>query len=154
MGHLAAEYQTKPRPIYVGIDPGKNTGVAIYDAADKSLQVLSLDFWGLIAWINHAPERRHYTYVLEDPQQNKSLYARHAIGKKAAAVVGKMGRDVGRNLENAFLLIEYFKRQGIEYRAVRPCGKKWNQADFERWTGLTIRTNEHTRDATKLVWGL
>lgn len=85
-----------------------------------------------------------------------ALYAR----TDAAVARGTKGRDkfaanVGSNRREAVLLADGLERLGYNVRRVRPINaKKWDAAEFMRFTKWPKGENEHVRDAARLVWGL
>lgn len=163
-----------PNKYLIGIDPGRNTGICVYDPSrEGSHKIIALetkDFWGTIEYLENiqnilsptffagvGPEV-NYEVIIEDPQLNCPLY----FGKmqvKGEAVRLSMAQKVGRNKEQAFILMQYMDRKKIPYRQRKPVnrkhgGGKWDAKTFVYYTKYPGPTNEHERDACKLVWGL
>ena len=138
--------------IYVGIDPGRNTGVALSENK-KITKYFTTDFWSLIRYVEEFCSPSTHTFVIEDPSLNKSMYARHGIHNKKSEVVARIGRNVGSNHEQAYLLIEYLNYNAYTVITCKPTTAKWSAEQLKAYTGINTRTNEHVRDAIKLVFG-
>lgn len=142
----------------IGIDPGRNTGFCLYNRQTKKIERLELmTFWELIDFIESIDKQTQLPYtefVLEDPQLNKPvLFSRNSEVGHAPRVMLKIAQDVGRNKEQAAMLIEYFRKHNIRWLQVQPTTSKWKTDYFNRLTGWKGTSNEHTRDAAKLVFG-
>lgn len=134
---------------YIGIDPGRNTGICIYSIKTKTIINLELrDFWGAVQIIDQLSNDA--VFIIEDPQLNKPVFNR---GLKVNSNL-KVAQDVGRNKEQAYLLIEYMKMKNITFKQVRPSVEKWDHKYFVKLTKWQGTSNEHVRDAARLVWGL
>ena len=149
-------YERSPEPRhFIGIDPGRKTGLAVWDAKLSTFELLdTLDFWQTVDLVTTAYPPLSTVLVIEDPGMNKPTFGH---GEAARRKREKISRNVGWNQCEAALLIEGFERLGYEVRRVRPQGKKgekrkWNAAKFRAITGYTKRTSEHSRDAGMLVY--
>lgn len=161
------------RKYAIGIDPGRNTGVAVWSKTERKLvKLITLDFWSVIDFLDtfvssmqaqdwgalgiHVPFMDvDYEVVMEDPQLNETTFARGVEPK----LMLKVAQDVGRNKEQAFLLIEWMKKRKIQFRTIQPKnrqrgGGKWTADYFRKMTGWQGSSNEHTRDAARFVIGL
>lgn len=130
----------------IGIDPGKKTGYAVYDKLDGELIILqSVDFWELIfdVDIRFGPDVVGKV-VIEKPSTKQMFH------KNASPT---MGVNVGMNRREAELLIEWFSRKEYNVVVSKPLGKI-NKDKFKKITGWQGRTNEHTRDAGMLAYGV
>ena len=133
----------------IGIDPGKKTGIALWDG--KKIKFMgSMPFWDAVQLLDRYAEVIPDAIVyIENPMLNKPVFAR---GNKR--VVREMiAQRVGMNKRDAQLLIEYCKRLKLNVKQVKPSTSKWNAKELKTITGITDRTNEHVRDAIKLVYG-
>lgn len=147
---------------YIGIDPGRSTGVAVYNNKTKKIHELkTLDFWTTISFVRSFIQymgglmstNDTFEVVMEDPQLNAPIFKdRH--GRKSIDVQLDIAQKVGRNKENAFLLTQYFKTNGIKFRIVKPMSGKWNAIYFKQVTGFSDGGNQHQRDAAKIVYGI
>jgi hypothetical protein len=171
---LSTQKKTK---YFVGIDPGRNTGICIYDPQRKGplriVRIMTLDFWSTIDLLENFEKRMSlpvsvhdtaipfdfeeneitFQVIIEDPQLNAPTF----FSKKKVipeAVKLSKAQDVGRNKENAFLLIEYMTRKKIAFRQIKPKNSKWSDDDVRLYTKYLGPTNEHNRDAIRFVWGL
>jgi len=139
--------------VLIGIDPGKETGIAIMRDGDllvletcSFFDVLSfLEGWGL------EPKTDVQVYI-EDPNLNKPVFDRGQRGRIALNIAQK----VGANKRDAELLIEYCNRIGIPVFPVRPQSgpfTKMTAEFFKKQTGWTGRTSQHARDAYSMIIG-
>lgn len=141
--------------IYIGIDPGKSTGFAIWDGK-KITRMGTTDFWGVVEVVKSCVDNGdEVEVVLEDPSQNKPVFSRDLRGSRqqVAKKMQRIGQNVGMNKKEALLLAEYLQKEGIACRRVQPTKSKWSAKDLKTYTGITKRTNEHVRDAIRLVYG-
>ena len=135
--------------LVVGIDPGIDTGYAVYDVLFNELtEAVTISFWE--AWNKAAlMNPAQVLYVVEDPAQNKPVWNRN-LPKNANL---KVAQDVGGNKREARLMIKGLRRLGFVVDAVRPEGPKWTSRYFRGITGYEGRVSEHVRDAARLAWG-
>jgi len=134
--------------IAVGVDPGVNTGLALWDIdaqaltevsstgiVDAMLRVRSLSLTGSL-----------HCVVFEDARLRTWFGTK---GREALQGAGSVKRDCQ-------VWVEWLTTLGCAYRGVSPKNKgaKLNAAQFERLTNWEGRTNEHGRDAALLVLGL
>lgn len=149
---------TTAKKYLIGIDPGRNTGICVYSQTDNKIVELSTftNFWYLVKYFdgigNMYPLGIQFKFILEDPQLNDPVFisGRHGLSTRQML---KVAQDVGRNKEQAYLLIEYMKIQTRNFITVQPTQSKWKPEYFQRLTGWEGKSNEHTRDAARLVWG-
>ena len=90
--------------------------------------------------------------VIEDARA-LPIYGRH--GKVRGARRDKLARNVGRVDRETQLWVEYLARRGYRVLLVEPSRgqEKWDAATLKRITRYQGRTNQHGRDAARLVWG-
>jgi len=134
-----------PEPRYViGIDPGKETGYAVYDLVKGELVgLLTLTFWEAYARVLTMELDEIRAIMIEAPK-NKHVF--HAPGANAKANQ-RIGVHVGSVLREAELLADGLEAWGIPVKRLEPVGKKDAAAfkkAFPNWKG---RTNQHQRDA-------
>ena len=135
---------------YIGIDPGVNTGFAVWDSEEKQfVEISTLDFWRAIDRVNDFWYEEDLTIVIEDPGQHRTTYARHRTQKGQ----NRINQNVGAANREATLLIERFRQLGYTVIPVKPVRRKLTAGDFKQVTGYTGRTSEHGRDAGMLVFG-
>ena len=156
--------------IYLGIDPGKNTGFAVWMRKPKTqwfTEITTTDFHGAIEKIQEfqlviAPQQdMRLVVVIEAANLNKSVHPSllnmitGTADEKLRRVL-KIAQDVGGIRRECELLIGWCERQKITTIAAKPTAQSLTKLDaekFNRLTGWTQRTNEHSRDAAMLVWG-
>lgn len=129
--------------IYIGIDPGVNTGVAIWDSAQqKLLQVTSMKILEAMNLIRQHPIAIVY---IEDARQRKWF---GNSGKEVLQGAGSIKRDC--QIWEDFLNDNH----NFAYYWVAPKDNrtKLSAAQFKAYTGYTGKTNEHGRDAAMLVF--
>ena len=141
--------------IYIGIDPGRNTGIAVWDSKSRSyVELKTGDFWDCMATIKkYWKSPNPFRIVVENPNLNQPVWAGGTgLGMKQKL---KIAQDVGRNKEDAYLIITWCERQGVDCTQMQPRDKKWNHKEFIQVTKLPLkRSNEHLRDAARLVFGI
>lgn len=141
----------------VGIDPGVNTGFALWDRLTTEIRMMhTWDFWKVIDWFRTGPisiDPNNYFVIIETPNAARTLYARKDDQSEGRGRE-RMASNVGSNRREAELLADGIERLGFEVRRVTPTRSKWTAADLKRKTGITQRTNEHVRDAIALVYGI
>jgi hypothetical protein len=147
--------------IYIGIDPGVNTGFAIWDSKAKQIiEIKTMDFWSVINRIDELKAEYGVSgihVIIEDPNPNKPIFLKAGIKSKSA--YGKVGQNIGSNKREASLLIEYMALKEIPHTSVVPKGSrskskgKVTPAYFSMISGYKGRTSQHCRDAGMLVVG-
>lgn len=145
----------KPNPkphIFIGIDPGKRTGICVWDAKEKCVaSLLTTGFWDAYRFIGSFP-RETTTVVIETPNAKRVLYRRKDADGEGRGRE-RMAANVGSNRREAELLAEGLDLAGFTVERITPTRTKWTAYQLERLTGITERTNEHVRDAIRLVYG-
>ena len=133
--------------LLLGIDPGSNTGVAMYRAGElrKMRTVDPLEVIGLLR--ETVPDM----VVFEDSRLQSPVWSANKL-RQAANL--KIARDVGR-IDMLCVLIEATcKAMQIQCHGVSPKGKgaKLDADQFRQVTGWVEASNEHTRDAAMVAW--
>ena len=143
--------------IFIGIDTGVNTGIAIWDNRKRSLEsVSSTEIHRAMEEVKHwkgvAEEAGTKIVVrVEDPRQ-RTWFGTENMSReeerKRLQGVGSVKRDA--SIWDAFL-----KDLGVEYEMVAPKrnATKMSHEYFCSISGWKKRTNEHGRDAAMLVLG-
>ena len=150
------EHFTSQR-LFLGIDPGQFTGLALWHPGTRKLDLFTTDFWGAIDFLYEQKafcerDEIHLKVVLEDPNLNKPVFAKKGVANNAA--LSKIAQNVGQNKRDSQLIAEFLRHEGIETKLVKPTTSKWSKEEFEKITGYTERCSAHARDAAKLVFGL
>lgn len=148
------EYKRHQNPlshcaIRIGIDPGVKTGVAIYFHEESIWVLNTMSFWAIVDLVESYDP--HLTGIaIETPNTKRVLYSRKD-GDSEGRGRERMAANVGSNRREAALLAERFESLGYPVIRVTPTRTKWTAADLKRETGITERTNEHERDAVRIV---
>lgn len=134
----------------IGIDPGTDTGFAVWDTAVQQFEgeICSLKIWQVFEelgkWVDGDLA---FSVRIEDanlykipPREDSQPRARNA------AIVQWYSRQ----------LILFCESLGIQYEAVKPNPRltKWDAEYFKMVTKYEGRTNNHGRDAALLVYGM
>ena len=134
--------------LIIGIDPGVNTGISLYNVAQKSL--FSVESMAAveaeILVMKMAVEGRAVLVRLEDARLRKWF---GTAGREKLQGAGSIKRDCQRWFE----FLTYHK---IPFELVPPKNNRTKMtADaFKRLTGWEGKTNEPSRDSATLIYGL
>lgn len=147
------------RTLSIGLDPGSNLGFAVWDRGKKVFHMITSSSFApvisTLGWMVKVADSLEAS--IEDPSLMKiPVFQGKQTGR--APVDRKIAEKVGRVKENGILLIECCEYMGISVERVHPGANlfiptKSNAAFFRRVTGFTGSTNEHGRDAARLVFG-
>lgn len=135
------------KDLFIGIDSGTNTGFAIWNAREKTLDLHSLKIHQAMSKILLLKDRIALVKV-EDARK-----AVHGRGKKKDVFKAQGAGSVKRD---ATIWEDFLKDYELPFQMVRPSKKltKKSHTKFKAITGWKGgRTNEHERDAAMLVWG-
>lgn len=138
--------------IVVGIDPGCNTGMAVWDTSDR--QFLDIRCSGIVDAMRYLYElqsvRQIGLIVFEDARKRKWLPREKSMKefKGRAMGAGSVRRD-------SAIWEEWCRTYAIPFVARPPQAgmTKLSDIQFQGITGYDRRTNEHGRDAAMLVFG-
>lgn len=133
--------------IYVGIDAGTKTGVALYYKNHKSLELYTITIYDAISKVIELSKSHSIYVIIEDARQRK--YYGDNAGTKALQGVGSIKRD-------CTIWEETMQSKGIDFIMVHPIkgGTKLDVNLFKKITGYSNRCSSHARDAAMLVYGL
>ncbi|MEM1094951.1 MAG: hypothetical protein AAGJ10_10140 [Bacteroidota bacterium] len=139
--------------LLLGIDPGTNIGLAVLDTrTDKLLVCTSGDFFRTLAVIKAQYPPHKVADVIVEDARSLPLYARHRHTSRAAR--DRVARNVGSVDMVTTLITQWLQAKGYHVQAEKPQRrKKWDADTLARLTGYTAPTNEHGRDAARLVVG-
>jgi len=138
--------------IYIGVDPGSITGIAIWYQKEKNLT--------LFQYKSHAEAilNMHEFYIDEDIKSRIKFViedARLAKPRPDLKEVSK-GKLQGVGYVKAFSKDweAFCKLLGLQYELRPPSNTKVSPEYFERLTGLkTLKSQSHMRDSGMLVFG-
>jgi len=132
----------------IGIDPGTNTGIAVYNIKSGALVLVETRM------IHRAMQ---YVLLRWDEQKSIKVYLEDSRnisrgGKNAAF----MAQGAGSIKRDCSIWEDFLKDYGIEHQFIRP-GKnsklKVTADYFKKVTGWQGRTSNHSRDAAFLCYG-
>jgi len=142
--------------IYIGLDPGVNTGMAIWDPHKKIITYAkTLSFWDVIQKLMILKDEEPELHVvIENPAGNKPVFRTKFAGQTGNdRVMDKITQNIGSNKRDGQLLAEFCANANIPLTLVTPSKKKYTKETFEKLTRYTTLTSQHSRDAAMLVWG-
>lgn len=132
--------------VIIGLDPGVNTGLAVYQQG-ALVELATIHPAGIrAALMQWSPKR----VIFEDSRLQSFSWTTHAA--RAAAL--KMARNLGEVDAWCRLIVEHCAELGIAAHSVSPKGKgaKLNAEQFQALTGWKNRTNAHERDGAMVAW--
>lgn len=136
--------------IYIGIDPGTHTGIAVWSSKERKL--LSVETKGMY-------EATEDILALAERYGPDNILVRFEDARKRNWF-GNSGREqlqgAGSIKRDCSLWEEFLTAKNIPFAAVAPKANrtKMKQEAFAKYTGWAKRTSEHARDAAMLVFGL
>lgn len=142
------------RVLVIGIDPGVQTGYALWSRPGKRfLELETLDFWGVVDRVTEF-KTEQVEIVIENPDSKRAMYERTEVIEQRRQRE-RVATNIGSNRREASLLIERFRSLGYQVTAVSPIKEaKWDGETFKRITKHAGSTSQHVRDAGRLVFGM
>jgi hypothetical protein len=135
--------------LFVGIDPGVNTGLAVWDKEGKKLDLKTVKLHQGFD-IVRSLKANIKSVVIENP----NLWNYFTDSKAARARLQGAG-SVKRDFK---AWQDFLADEGIPFHAVRPDKRRnalaTNKDHFQRITGYTGKSSEHARVAAMLIVGL
>jgi len=139
--------------IYLGIDPGVNNGVAVYDSERRELDLSTLSFFSLINYLDYFMlNNYHVTAVIENVVKNKPIFSKRRTYQTRQDL--KIAQNVGENKAYCKLIIAKCEKLGFRIILKTP-GKNNSKLDseqFQKITGINIKCSQHARDAFMLIF--
>lgn len=144
--------------IYIGIDTGLNTGVAVWDNRQRTFLLVktmkihqAMEIVQSYIDLQKSGAGSKVVVRVEDPR----LRTWFGTEKQSREVERKRLQGVGSVKRDAHIWDDYLKDQGVEYEMVAPKHNvtKITSETFRNITGWAKPTNEHNRDAGMLVFG-
>ena len=138
--------------IYIGIDPGTHTGVAVWDAREGkflSLETLPIHraMTFILKWSLRAEDTEQEIQVVFEDARQRTWFGKGDTNAKAQGA-GSVKRDCS-------IWEDFLRDKGIPFWA-KPPGKGMTKVTpdyFRMISGYQGRTSEHSRDAAMLVIG-
>lgn len=137
--------------IWFGIDPGVNTGVAMWKDGElkvvETVGIIRAMCRVLAAWEASDDD---VTVVFEDARQRQWLPRERSASEYRGKLMG-----AGSVKRDCDIWEEFCNVYGIKFIAQPPRAgaTKWDAETFRNVTGYTGRTSNHARDAAILVFG-
>lgn len=138
--------------LFIGIDPGVYTGLAIWDATQRNFRALHTcsivtAMECIIALWRDGEELQ---IVFEDARKRQWLPREKNLSEYRGKLMG-----AGSVKRDCDIWEDFCENYDIPYKALPPRKglTKWDAETFKRVTGWTGRTSNHARDAALLVWG-
>lgn len=139
--------------IFVGIDPGVKTGLAVWDTeAQHFAEIVTASIVGAMKIIRDyaADGQREIHIVAEDARQRKWLPRERNLSEYRGRLMG--AGSVKRDCEIWQEFADFYCIP-IQFLPPRKGLTKWDADTFKRMTGWNGRTSNHARDAALLVFG-
>lgn len=139
----------------IGIDPGKHTGLAVWDTATKRLiRVETVPIHEALARVYRygtaIDTRDRIKVFFEDARQRKWLPKNATLSEYRGHLMG-----AGSVKRDSVIWQDALTDWGIPFEMVPPHAgaTKWTAETFAAVTGWKGRTSNHARDAALLVFG-
>lgn len=139
---------------YIGIDPGKHTGIALWDGT-RFVDVQTVPIHRALQMVEGfaevaAANAYGLRVIFEDARKRKWLPRERNASEYRGRLMG-----AGSVERDCTIWEDFLKDRGIEYIAQPPQKgmTKHSPETFARLTGWKGRTSNHARDAAMLVWG-
>jgi len=139
--------------LIIGIDPGKNTGFAVWDSMAARFDiVISLMLHQAMRKIEEYQQSGDLSHVVFEDARLRKWYGAAERGS-AKDIARRQG--AGSIKRDCVIIAEFLGDLNIPYKSVSPLAKgaKTNAETFKRLAKWDNRTNEHARDAAMLVIG-
>lgn len=136
--------------IWIGIDPGEHTGIAVWDSDEHAfIDITTCKLHEAFTIVHTWAVSRPLKVVFEDARLRKWFKQETSTSEYRGKLMG-----AGAAKRDSAIWEEFLTDYGIpfEARKPQPGGTKWNKEYWERVTGWTKRTSEHARDAALLVF--
>lgn len=139
----------------IGIDPGVNTGLAIWDCYERKFKRLETD--GIVTAMAELTDFLRYVgamddcvIYIEDARQRTWLPREKNLSEYRGRLMG-----AGSVKRDCCIWEEFGIYYGIPVVLLPPRkgATKWTSDYFKKVTGWTGRTSNHARDAALLVFG-
>lgn len=132
---------------FIGIDVGTHTGVAVWDKSEKRfVEIQTTSILKAMEIVKKYEKIDIVQVRLEDARKRKWF---GDSGRERLQGAGSVKRD-------CVIWEEFLNDRKIPYMLIAPKNNntKLSSESFKKITGYSGRTNEHTRDAAMLVFGI
>lgn len=137
---------------FIGIDPGVNTGFAIWNTATKSFDMIATTMIHRAMTIIAAYNAQHRIKVIVEDARKRVWFGDADSRQKRSGAGIREG--VGSVKRDCSILEEFLTDNCIDFEMKHPIkgGTKLSAELFERSTNYDGRTSKHSRDAALLVY--
>lgn len=132
----------------IGIDPGMNMGLAIYEDG-KLKELLTIEPIGLADIFSHYCGDPLFI-AFEDSRLQSHVW----IPSQSKGVAANIARKIGMVDAWCYMIERLCESYDVAYMRISPKakGEKLNDEDFRRITGWAKKSNQHERDAAMVSW--
>lgn len=138
--------------IYIGIDCGVHTGVAIWNSVERRFESIytTVLYRALLDVLSLRQNGQELFVVFEDARRRKWLPQEKSISEQRGKMLG-----AGSVRRDSAIWEEFCTGEGIPFIAQAPSKgmTKWSPEAFAAITGYKGKTSNHARDAALLVFG-
>ena len=134
--------------IYIGIDPGTHTGVAVWDSKEgKFLSLETMPIHRAMDLVRMARDDNEAIQVIFEDARLRTWFGKGNVSAKAQGA-GSVKRDCS-------IWEDFLTDSEIPFLTTRPgnVATKVTPSWFRKLTGWEGRCSEHARDAAMLVFG-
>ena len=131
---------------YIGIDTGTHTGLAVWNAKERKLDLIKTDKIHVVIDIVKEYVFNKSVFVRVEDARKRKWFGKNSNAKLQGA--GSVKRD-------CTIWEDFLTYINAEFEMVDPTNNrtKLNAEQFKRITKYQGQTNEHNRDAAMLVYG-
>lgn len=143
--------------IYIGIDPGEHTGVAVWDAGRREfLAVSTVPLHRALGMVADVAAGNPVVVVVEDARQRRWIPRERSVAEYRGKLMGAGSIKRDCTVWEEFLQDLQKEKPAVRYelRAPQAGLTKWSPETFKRYTGWQKPTSNHARDAAMLVFGM
>jgi hypothetical protein len=168
---MKKNFLSEDQYIIVGIDPGVNTGLAlfVYNSKDDSMVLFICSSYDISIILDDLLHLDKYDtsktiFLIEDARERKwfgtaeskiyqKIKSRQPINASELSTYKGMLLGAGSVRRDCAILESVMQKMSYNYQMIAPKNNKTKTtaAHFKALTGWTERTNEHGRDAAMLV---
>ena len=131
--------------IVIGIDPGTNTGFAVWNLKDKAFELITTySIHRALEMVSNS-KLELIAVIIEDARLRKFFGGKDMSAQAQGA--GSIKRDCS-------IWEDFLTEYEIPFILKAPQNTKVPEAVFKKMTGWDKRTSNHARDAAMLVFGL
>ena len=140
-------------PFVLGLDPGVSTGLAGYDPeSDRLAFVASASPLAVLRQLARWARAGLLLGAYVEDSRSLPIYARNRHANRGER--DRIARSVGRVDALTELYLDVLARYGVPASTVEPTrAAKWDRERLAEATGYDDPTNEHGRDAARIVYG-